>query len=162
MPSKQVGRFRSHRGRSGYSDGEDKNTCLCQESNSSLVCSTATSFIGQVLEHPLVHCCRINHAGEKSAIGSKLPPPPDTKYILLVSYGWGETVHLVRRPLFGLLYPAPDDDVHGAIGGMRIGRGNRNTRTKSASVPLCSPQIPYDLAWDQTRAAAVGSRRLTA
>jgi hypothetical protein len=41
---------------------------------------------------------------------------------------------------------------------MRTGRGNRSTRSKPAPVPLCPPQIPHDL----TRAAAVGSRRLTA
>jgi hypothetical protein len=41
---------------------------------------------------------------------------------------------------------------------MRIRRGKRSTRRKPATVPLCPPQIPHDL----TRAAAVGSRRLTA
>jgi hypothetical protein len=45
---------------------------------------------------------------------------------------------------------------------MRIGRGNRSTRRKRTLVPVCSPQIPYDLTWDLTRAAAVGTRRLTA
>jgi hypothetical protein len=29
-------------------------------------------------------------------------------------------------------------------------------------VPLCPPQIPYDMTWARTRAAAVGSKRLTA
>jgi hypothetical protein len=46
----------------------------------------------------------------------------------------------------------------GAIGGMKIGRGNRSTRRKPTPAPLCPPQIPLD----QTRAAAVGSQRLTA
>jgi hypothetical protein len=55
-----------------------------------------------------------------------------------------------------------DDDNCGSIGGMRIGRGNRCTRRKPASVPLCLPQIPHDLTRARTRAAAVGSRRLTA
>jgi hypothetical protein len=59
-----------------------------------------------------------------------------------------------------LIVPAPDD--YGAIGGMRIGRGNRSTRRKPAPVPLFPPQIPHDLTWDRTRAAAVGSQRLTA
>jgi hypothetical protein len=54
------------------------------------------------------------------------------------------------------------DDDYGAFGGMRIGRGNRSTRRNPASVPLCPPQIPHDLTWDWTRAAAVGSQRLTA
>jgi hypothetical protein len=55
-----------------------------------------------------------------------------------------------------------DDDDYGAVGGMRIGRGNRSTRIKPAPVPLCPQQIPHDLTWDRTRAAAVGSQRLTA
>jgi hypothetical protein len=31
---------------------------------------------------------------------------------------------------------------YGAVGGMRIGRGNRNTRSKPAPVPLCPPKTP--------------------
>jgi hypothetical protein len=39
--------------------------------------------------------------------------------------GWGET-----EPTNCLItsIPAPDDDECGAVGGMRIGRGNRSTR----------------------------------
>jgi hypothetical protein len=33
---------------------------------------------------------------------------------------------------------------------------------KPVPVPLCLPQIPHDLTWARTWAAAVGSRRLTA
>jgi hypothetical protein len=55
-----------------------------------------------------------------------------------------------------------DDDECGAVGGLRIGRRNRSTRRKPAPVPLCPPQIPHDLTWARTRAAAMGSRRLTA
>jgi hypothetical protein len=64
----------------------------------------------------------------------------------------------------GLLYqPRMIDDDYGAVGGIRIGRWNRSTRRKPAPVPLCRPQIPHDLTWDRTRAAAtVGSQRLTA
>jgi hypothetical protein len=51
-----------------------------------------------------------------------------------------------------------DGDDYGAVGGMRIGRGNR----KPAPVPLCPPQIPHDLTWDRTQAATVGSQQLTA
>jgi hypothetical protein len=50
-----------------------------------------------------------------------------------------------------------DDDECGAVGGMRIGRGNYSTRRKSAPVPLRPPQIPYDLTWARTRTAAVGA-----
>jgi hypothetical protein len=77
---------------------------------------------------------------------------------------WCETwVHLVRRILTGLLYQPQmtDDDKCGAVSGMRIGRGNRSSRRKHAPVPLCPPQIPHDLTWARTRAAEVGSRRLT-
>jgi hypothetical protein len=55
-----------------------------------------------------------------------------------------------------------DGDDYGAVGGMRIGKGNRSTRRKPAPVPLCLPQIPHDLTWARTRAAAVGFQRLTA
>jgi hypothetical protein len=50
----------------------------------------------------------------------------------------------------------------GAIGGMKIGKRNRSTRRKPAPKPLCPPQIPLDQTRDRTRAAAVGSQRLTA
>jgi hypothetical protein len=60
------------------------------------------------------------------------------------------------------IVPASDDYYgRGAVGGMRNGRGNRSTRRKPAPVPLCPQQIPHDLTWARTRAAAVGSRRLT-
>jgi hypothetical protein len=49
---------------------------------------------------------------------------------------------------------------NGEIGGM-IGRGNRSNRRKPAPVPLCPPQTPH-AARMRTRAAAVGSQRLTA
>jgi hypothetical protein len=55
---------------------------------------------------------------------------------------------------------APSDYDNGEIGGM-IGRGNQSTRRKPAPVPLCPPQTPH-AAHTRTRAAAVGSQRLTA
>jgi hypothetical protein len=48
-----------------------------------------------------------------------------------------------------------DDDECGAVSGMRIGKGNRSTRRKPAPVPLSPPQIPHELTWNRTRAAAV-------
>jgi hypothetical protein len=48
-----------------------------------------------------------------------------------------------------------------AIGGMKIGRRYRSTRSKPVLVPLCPPQIPHDLTRARNRAAAVGSQRLT-
>jgi hypothetical protein len=56
---------------------------------------------------------------------------------------------------------APSDCEDGEFGGMN-GRGNRSTRRKPAPTPLCPPQIPLDQTQDWTRAAAVGSQRLTA
>jgi hypothetical protein len=55
---------------------------------------------------------------------------------------------------------APGDYGDGEIGGM-IGKGNRSTRRTPAPVPLCPPQTPH-AAGTRTRAAAVGSQRLTA
>jgi hypothetical protein len=80
------------------------------------------------------------------------------------SWGVWDWVHSVRRPLIGLLYQPRiiDDDECGAVGGISIGRGSRSTRRKPAPVPLCIPQIPHDLSWARTRAAAMGSMRLTA
>jgi hypothetical protein len=54
------------------------------------------------------------------------------------------------------------EDDCGAIGGMKIGSGIGSTRRKPAPAPLCPPQIPLDQTRDRTRAAAVGSQRLTA
>jgi hypothetical protein len=63
----------------------------------------------------------------------------------------------------GLLYKSQmiDEGDCGATGGMKIGRGNRSTWKKPAPAPLCPPQIPHDQTWARTRAAAVGSQRLT-
>jgi hypothetical protein len=47
------------------------------------------------------------------------------------------------------------DYEYGRVGGMRIGRENRSTRRKPTPVSLCPPQIPHDLTWARTRAAAV-------
>jgi hypothetical protein len=53
---------------------------------------------------------------------------------------------LGTAPTSGLLYKPQmiDEDDCGAIGGMKIGRGNRSTRRKPAPAPLCQPQIPHD------------------
>jgi hypothetical protein len=59
------------------------------------------------------------------------------------------------------IVPAPGDYDDGEFGGIKIGRGNRSTRRKPAPAPLCTPQIPLENR-ARTRAAAVGSRQLTA
>jgi hypothetical protein len=61
-----------------------------------------------------------------------------------------------NRPI--VLAPGDYDDRES--GGI-IGKGNRSTRRKPAPVPLCPPQSSH-AAWTRTRAAAVGSQRLTA
>jgi hypothetical protein len=66
-------------------------------------------------------------------------------FFLICRMGW-DRVHLVRWPLFSVLYqPRMMRDRHGVVGGMRIYRGNRSTRRKPTLVPLCAPQIPHDL-----------------
>jgi hypothetical protein len=57
------------------------------------------------------------------------------------------------------IVPAPGDYDDGEIAGM-IGSGNRSTLRKPAPVSLCPPQTPH-AARTRTRAAAVGSQRLT-
>jgi hypothetical protein len=59
------------------------------------------------------------------------------------------------------IVPTPGDCEDGEFGGMN-GRGNRSNRRKPAPMPLCPPQIPLDQTRDSTRAAPVGSQRLTA
>jgi hypothetical protein len=59
------------------------------------------------------------------------------------------------------IVPAPGDDDDGEIGEMMIGKGNLSTRRKPAPMPRCPPQTPH-ASLTRTRAAAVGSQRLTA
>jgi hypothetical protein len=70
---------------------------------------------------------------------------------LCVGQDW---VHLVRRPLFGLLHQPRmmDNDERGAISVM-LGKRNRSALRKPGPVPLCPPQIPDKLIWATTRAA---------
>jgi hypothetical protein len=106
---------------------------------------------------------------------------PDKQYIyafynILNGYGakWGPFSHLVsfffiiilsgvRLSPFGTVYQPQmiDDGDCGATGGMKIGRWNRSTRRNPSLVPLCPPQIPHYQTRAGTRAAAVGSQRLT-
>jgi hypothetical protein len=64
----------------------------------------------------------------------------DALFFCFVLWGGVEPSSLLLGPV-----PAPDDDECGAVGGVRIGRGNRSTRRKPAPVQLCLPQIPLDL-----------------
>jgi hypothetical protein len=62
----------------------------------------------------------------------------------------------INRPIVS----APGDYDDGEIGEM-IGKGNRSTRRRPAPVPHCPPQTLHAVR-TRTRAAAVGSQRLTA
>jgi hypothetical protein len=59
---------------------------------------------------------------------------------------------------FWPVVPAPDD----RWGWLSSNWWNEDWQGKPAPAPRCPPQIPLDQAWDRTRAAAVGSQRLTA
>jgi hypothetical protein len=54
------------------------------------------------------------------------------------------------------------EDEECTAAGRIIGRVNRSTLRKPASVPLCLPQIPYDTTEARSWAAAVGSLLLVA
>jgi hypothetical protein len=66
--------------------------------------------------------------------------------IIIIIISWVRLSPLGSAATTGLLYPPQmiDDGDCGAIGGMKIGRGNRSTRRKLVPVPLCPPQIPRD------------------
>jgi hypothetical protein len=94
-----------------------------------------------------------------SAIGSFpcIPLRIASSNFFLVSWGGVRVVPLGARSLIGLLHQPrmiDDDDECG----MRIGRGNGNTRRKPAPGPLCPLQIPHELTWARTQASEVGSR----
>jgi hypothetical protein len=65
-------------------------------------------------------------------------------FCLFFYYYWGGTKSLGTAATSCLLYKPQmiDEDDCGAIGGMKIGRGNRSTRRKPAPAPLCPPQNP--------------------
>jgi hypothetical protein len=46
-------------------------------------------------------------------------------------------------------------NVYTAVGGLKIGRGNRGAKRKRTPEPLCPPKILHDLTCDRTTAAAV-------
>jgi hypothetical protein len=56
-------------------------------------------------------------------------------------YWWGGTKSLGTAATSGLLYKSRmiDEDDCGAIGGMKIGWGNRSIRRKPVPAPLCPP-----------------------
>jgi hypothetical protein len=84
----------------------------------------------------------------------------ESKMFKFGGVGW-DWVHLVCRPLTGLLYQPQMMDEYGPFGEIQIGRWNWSTRRKPAPVPLCPPQIPHDLTWEKTQATTMRTRWLT-
>jgi hypothetical protein len=72
----------------------------------------------------------------------------------------GRTPWTVDQLVASTLLTAPGDCDDGGMNG--FGRENRSIRRKPAPTPLCPPQIPLARPRRETRAAAVGSQRLTA
>jgi hypothetical protein len=77
----------------------------------------------------------------------------------LYSGGWSPNwVHSARRPLTGLLYlPRVIVRMENLVEWMA-----GETEVLGENLPHCPPQIPLDQTRDWTRAAAMGSQRLTA
>jgi hypothetical protein len=85
-------------------------------------------------------------------------------FIIIIILNGVRLSSLGTAATIGLLYQPQmiDDGECGAIDGMKIDKGIRSTRRKPAPAPLCPPQFPHDMTQARTRAAAVGSQRLTA
>jgi hypothetical protein len=106
--------------------------------------------------------------GARDRLNSRAPHPTPKAIYVWVFFFIISGVGLIVSPLgtaatSGLLYKPQmiDENDCGAVGGMKIGRGNRSTRRKPTPAPLYPPQIPHDQTRARTRAAAVGSQRLT-
>jgi hypothetical protein len=84
------------------------------------------------------------------------------EHIIIVFVASGVGLSPLYYGHFWPIVPAPGDYDDGEFGGMKTGRGNRSSRRNPATAPLCPPEIPLDQTQDRTRAAAVGSQRLTA
>jgi hypothetical protein len=92
---------------------------------------------------------------------------PWVSLVQFLGVGW-DWVHSVLRPLFGLWYqPLTIDDVGcEAVGGMRIGRGNRSTSYSektcpSATLPTTNPTWPYPGSNSGRRGGKPATNRLS-
>jgi hypothetical protein len=107
---------------------------------------------GVVLEN----CCPVGNVRRYLSVEpSNLP---ENRFLLIRVVGGGVQTGSTRY--VGDFWPIVPTTGHcedGEFGGMKIGRGNRSTRRKPVPATLCPQEIPLD----QTRAAAVGSQRLT-
>jgi hypothetical protein len=82
-------------------------------------------------------------------------------FFFLVSLGGVRLSPLGTSVTIWHIVPAPNGRCVWSIWWNENWQGKPKYSRKPAPVPLC-PQIPHDLTWDRTRAAAMGSRRLTA
>jgi hypothetical protein len=96
-----------------------------------------------------------NEMGLKKATCFSFPPSP-----FLGRRGPKSTITEATTCLLYQPKMMMDDDKCGPVSGM-LGKGNLSAQRKPASVPLCPPQIPHDLTWARTRAAAVGTPQLS-
>jgi hypothetical protein len=71
-----------------------------------------------------------------------------TVFLIRLVGGGVQQCPLGTSAIYWPIVTAPGDYDDGEFCGMKIGRGNRNTRRKPALAPLCPPQIPLE----QTRA----------
>jgi hypothetical protein len=73
---------------------------------------------------------------------SKSFPLPTIRRFFFTLWGGVRLSPLGTSATVGLMYQPRMVDEYGAFGGMRIGRGNRSTPRKPASMPLYPLQIP--------------------
>jgi hypothetical protein len=76
---------------------------------------------------------------------------------------WGKSCPTNEISLeIGLLcQPRMTDVEYRAVGEMRIGRGNQNTRREPASLSLLATQIPHDVTWAPNRLSFIIRRSLS-
>jgi hypothetical protein len=100
----------------------------------------------------IVHVQTISFHSSASSFSSEL-------YFFVIILSGVRLSPLGTAATIGLLYPPQmiDDGDCGAIGRMKIGRGNSSSRRKPAPETLCPPQIPHDLTRARTRAVAMGA-----
>jgi hypothetical protein len=76
--------------------------------------------------------------------------------VWFLGVGW-DWAHLVRRSLFWLFCTSSGMiGEHWAVGGMRIGRGNRSIERKSAPVSSYPPQTLHGLTWNSNQGRQCG------
>jgi hypothetical protein len=116
--------------------------------------ASKSSFCFHSIEFPFYKPWLMFGMWRFGSVQTPLSPPA----LFFLGVGW-HCVHLVRRPLFGLLYlpRMMDDDECGAASGL-IGKGSRSVRRKPAPLQLYPPQIP---PYPRSNPGHCGGQRLT-